>query len=201
LSTPQIILASKSPARRKVLANAGVPLTWLDAGVDEEALKARARESGSDTATLALLLAEAKALALAGKSNPEDIVIGCDQLLVQDGKLFDKPRTMAEARAHLHAFSGCMHELVAAVCMVQDGRTVWSHVSRAGMCVRPLTDAFIDDYLEREGEQILSSVGAYLVEGGGAQLFERIDGDYFTVLGLPLLPLLEELRKRGILPA
>lgn len=201
MSAPDLILASKSLSRRQVLENAGVPFSWRDAGIDEDALKLSWSETGDDPASLALSLAKAKAGAVSFISENPPLVIGCDQILVQEDKLYDKPATMAEARAHLKSFSGRAHQLIAAVCMMQSGKVVWSHVDRADMHVRDLSDSFIDAYLDAAGEQILSSVGAYLLEGVGAQLFERIRGDYFTVLGLPLLPLLEELRKRGILAA
>ncbi len=201
MSVPEIILASKSLARRRVLEGAGVRFTWRDAGVDEDALKSKALRDGLDAAALARALAEAKARATSRAAPSDAVIIGCDQVLAQDGRLFDKPASMDEARAHLQAFGGQTHQLISALCMMQSGAVVWSHTATADMHVRPLSEAFIDGYLQGEGECILSSVGAYLLEGAGAQLFERIDGDYFTVLGLPLLPLLEELRKRGILPA
>lgn len=201
MSAPDLILASKSLSRRQVLENAGVPFSWCDAGIDENALKLSWSKTGDDPASLALSLAKAKAGAVSVISENPPLVIGCDQILVQEDKLYDKPETLAEARAHLKSFSGRIHQLIAAVCMMQSGKVVWSHVDRADMYVRKLSDSFIDAYLESEGERILSSVGAYLLEGAGVQLFERIRGDYFTVLGLPLLPLLEELRKRGILCA
>lgn len=201
MSVPAIILASKSQARRRVLEGAGVSFTSCDAGVDEDALKAKAVSENMDAVALASLLAEAKARAAYELEKADAVFIGCDQVLVQDGRLFDKPASLADARAHLEAFSGHTHQLISAICLVQSGDVVWSHTETAHMHVRPLSDTFIDGYLRSEGDRILSSVGAYLLESTGAQLFERIDGDYFTVLGLPLLPLLEELRKRGILPA
>mgnify|MGYP000023500867 CR=1 FL=1 len=199
MSTTSLILASKSLSRRQILENAGVPFSWCDAGIDEDALKFSWSQTGDDPASLALCLAKAKAGVVSVVSDNPPLVLGCDQILVQGGKLYDKPETMAEARTHLESFSGRTHQLIAAVCMMQSGNVVWSHVDHAEMYVRDLSDSFIDAYLDTEGERILSSVGAYLLEGTGAQLFERVRGDYFTVLGLPLLPLLEELRKRGIL--
>lgn len=195
-----LVLASKSPARRMVLVNAGIVFSWRDAGIDENRIKSDARASQCSPDDLALQLAVSKAKAVSEQVSPNDIVIGCDQLLSLDGALFDKPESLQAARSHLKSFSGRMHQLVSAICLVRGGEFEWSHVATAHMHVRGLSDAFIDTYIENEGERILSSVGAYLLEGRGAQLFERIDGDYFTVLGLPLLPLLEELRKRGILP-
>ncbi len=201
MSEAKLILASKSRARRTVLENAGVIFEWRDAGVDEEIIKTQAVRSAMPPEDLARALAEAKAGAVAEQEKPDALVIGCDQVLALDGHLFDKPATLDDARAHLRAFSGRAHRLISAVCLAQSNGVVWSHVAVAEMHVRDLSDDFIDGYLADEGEQILTSVGAYLLERRGVQLFEKIDGDYFTVLGLPLLPLLEELRKRGILPA
>ena len=201
MSRPALILASKSPARRRILENAGVVFEQRDAQVDEDTLKSRAKSENLDARDIALKLAEAKACTVATDKADDAIVIGCDQILIQDDRLFDKPRSMAAARAHLKTFSGKSHQLISAVCLAQTGTVIWSHVAVADMHVRTLGDSFIDNYLASEGERVLSSVGAYLLEGSGAQLFAQIDGDYFTVLGLPLLPLLEELRKRGILPA
>lgn len=201
MSETTLILASKSRARRMVLENAGVTFEWRDAGVDEEAIKTGAVRAATPPEDLARTLAEAKACAVAKREDPETLVIGCDQVLSMDRRLFDKPATMDEARAHLRAFSGRTHRLISAVCLARSSGVVWSHVTAAEMHVRDLGDDFIDGYLADEGERLLSSVGAYLLERRGVQLFEKIDGDYFAVLGLPLLPLLEELRKRGILPA
>lgn len=196
-----LILASKSVARRRVLEDAGLEFEWVDANVDEDRLKTRAAGAGLTPAGLALTLAEAKALSVACGRHSMDLVIGCDQILALGDTLFDKPATMDDARRHLLAFSGKTHQLISAICLAQADRIVWSHVAHADMHVRSLSAGFIDQYLDANGERILSSVGAYLLEETGAQLFSRIDGDYFTVLGLPLLPLLEQLRKRGILPS
>ncbi|MGJ3259788.1 MAG: Maf family nucleotide pyrophosphatase [Rhodospirillales bacterium] len=201
MSGTKLILASKSVARRTVLENAGVFFEWRDAGVDEEIIKTQAVRSAMPPEDLARALAEAKAAAIAEQEDPDALVIGCDQVLALDGYLFDKPATRDDARVHLRAFSGRVHRLISAICLARSNGVVWSHVAVAEMHVRDLSDDFIDGYLADEGEQILTSVGAYLLERRGVQLFEKIDGDYFTILGLPLLPLLEELRKRGILPA
>lgn len=182
-----------------VLENAGIPFDWCDAGVDEDKIKRESLLKGVSPEDLALRLAGAKAVST--DANKDDLIIGCDQVLALGSELFDKPVDLAAARSHLKAFSGRSHQLISAVCLAEHGAVVWSHVSIANMHVRQLSDEFIETYLNDEGERILTSVGAYLLEGRGAQLFGKIDGDYFTVLGLPLLPLLEELRKRGILPA
>jgi len=188
-----------------VLENAGIAFDWLDADVDENTLKNKALLEKWPADKLAANLAIAKAEAAktaTERSNPGtwDIFIGCDQLLSLNGIIFDKPKDLSEAAAHLRAFRGKVHHLVSAVVVLQNETPPWSHIATTNMFVRQLSDAFIDDYVHNHNDGILSSVGAYRLEGYGAQLFEKIDGDYFTVLGLPLLPLLEELRKRGILP-
>lgn len=199
MNTPGLILSSKSRARRMVLENAGVPFDWCDAGVDEDKIKRESLSEGVTPDKLALSLACAKAVA--PNVSQDRLVLGCDQVLALEDRLFDKPADLNAARDHLRAFSGQVHQLISAVCLAEQGTVTWSHVSIANMHVRQLSDEFIETYLNAEGDRVLTSVGAYLLEGRGAQLFEQIDGDYFTVLGLPLLPLLEELRKRGILPA
>lgn len=200
VSGPGLVLASKSPARRMLLENAGLDFRSCDAGVDENHLKAKALREGLSPEALAINLAEAKATAAHSEGKGMDAYLGCDQILCQDGIIYDKPVDLIEAANHLRTFSGKTHRLISAVVIVQTGQPTWSHIEIAEMHVRPLSDAFIDDYQNNHGTGVLSSVGAYRLEGYGAHLFQKIEGDYFTVLGLPLLPLLEELRKRGILP-
>ncbi|MDP4796750.1 MAG: Maf family nucleotide pyrophosphatase [Rhodospirillales bacterium] len=200
----RLVLASKSPARRMVLENAGVPFDLCDADIDEDILKAEALAQQWPPEELATALAKAKAEAAAAKSDNKGAevgtaYVGCDQLLALNGTIYDKPGNLDEAGKHLRALSGQTHQLISAVVVYQPGAPLWSHVETASMHVRPLSNVFIEDYLQNHSEGILSSVGAYRLEGYGAQMFEKIEGDYFTVLGLPLLPLLEELRKRGIL--
>lgn len=194
-----LILASKSEVRRRLLENAGVPFTWRDSAIDEDRIKRQGLSDGLNTQNIALALAEAKAAAVL-TNEPSALVLGCDQILALDGKLYDKPRDLDEARTHLKSFRNRTHHLVTAAVLLSGDRPPWRRVEVVTMSVRPLSDAFIDDYLASEGNAVLSSVGAYRLESMGAQLFERIDGDFFTVLGLPLLPLLEELRNRGMLP-
>ena len=165
------------------------------ADVDEAALKLSALAEGCDARAVAERLAAAKALAA-----PGDVVIGCDQTLELDGRLFDKPSTMAEAREHLLAMRGCEHSLHAAAAIAKRGVVAWATVQTATLHVRAFTDAFLDRYLESEGEALLHGVGAYRLEGLGAQLFDRLEGDYFTILGLPLCPILGFLRDDGWLP-
>jgi septum formation protein len=190
-----LILASTSAARQTMLREAGVIAQALASGVDESALKAGFSGTGPE---LARMLAQAKAAAVA-RTQPGAIVIGADQILVCDGKIFDKPANPAEAAEHLRALSGRAHELVSAVCAMQGEDVLWSHTEAARLTVRPLSEDFIARYLAAEGSRILGCVGAYRLEGLGAQLFEHVEGDYFTVLGLPLLALLGFLRTYGAL--
>ena len=192
---PRLILASVSASRKALLAGAGVKFEALPPGLDEAALKSGF--SGSPQAlAAALALAKAQAVSV---PHPGALVIGGDQLLVCGGRIYDKPRDLAQAAAHLHALSGRTHELVTAVCLVQGGAVPWSHVESAHLTMRSFSDDFLAGYLAAEGAEILHCVGAYRLEGRGAQLFTHIEGDYFTVLGLPLLALLGALRARGVL--
>jgi septum formation protein len=192
-----LILASTSRTRQEMLRAAGLSFTALPSGVDEAALKAG---FSGPPAQLAQALARAKALAVAG-AHPGALTLGADQLLVQDGQIFDKPASLAEAARHLRAFSGGSHQLVTAACLYRGDKLVWSGTEVATLHVRPLSDAFIARYLAAEGEAVLASVGAYRLEGLGAQLFSRLEGDHFTILGLPLLPVLAALRAAGALAA
>lgn len=196
MNGPRLVLASKSPARRMLLENAGIPFEARDAAVDETKIKLESLNLGHTPEGIALRLAEAKATAV---QSPDTLVLGCDQVLALDGALFDKPATLADAKRHLQSFRGRTHTLISAMVLLQPGAPLWRHTDTASLRVRNVDDAFIDAYLEAAGDDVLASVGAYRLEGRGVQLFERIDGNYFTILGLPLLPLLEELRKRGML--
>lgn len=198
MSAPALILASTSAVRRKVLANAGVPFDAVGSGVDEEVLKAD--HPDASPADLAILLARAKAEAVS-VLRPDAFVLGCDQVLELDGELFDKPADVDEAHIRLRRLSGRTHRLISAAVISRGGERVWQCVDTADLVMRPLGDTYIESYLTREGEAALSSVGAYRLEGLGAQLFERIRGDHFTILGLPLLPLLAQLRTLGIIDA
>jgi septum formation protein len=194
-------LASQSAGRRAILANAGIVHDAMTSPCDEEAEKAHLRAQGVDPRGLALGLAEAKALATSPLC-PGGIVLGCDQTLaLEDGMMFDKARTLAEQADHLRHLSGKTHSLYAAIVAVRDGERLWRHVGEARMTMRPLSDAFIEDYLAHEGEDLLSGVGGYRVEGRGIQLFERIEGSQFNIIGLPLLPLLAFLREAGVISA
>ena len=195
-----LVLASASPARRAMLEAAGVALEVEPARVDEAALKAGLRAEGAPPRDQADALAELKALRVSAR-RPGRLVLGADQVLDLEGEALDKPADRAAARAQLERLSGRRHALVSAAVIAEDGQAVWRHVGRAELDMRPLGDAFIEGYLDRVGDAALASVGVYQAEGLGAQLFRRIGGDWFTVLGLPLLEVLAYLRTRGLLPA
>jgi len=191
------ILASKSKARAAVLAGAGLTFEQVGSGVDEDALKDALRAEGASVAKQADLLAETKALEVS-VSRP-GIVLGCDQMLDLDGEGLDKVSTRAEAAAILRRLRGKTHVLQGAAVACIDGAPVWRHLAQPKLRMRNFSDAFIDDYLDRIGDAAFESVGCYQLEGLGAQLFDRIDGDYFSILGMPLLPLMGWLRDRGVL--
>jgi septum formation protein len=186
-----LILASTSPIRRQLLEAAGVVFGAVRPEVDEAQLKLGL----TGAAEIALRLAEAKAASV-----PGEWVIGSDSVVGARGRLFDKPRDRAEAAEHLRYFSGHEMQLISAVALAAGGRIDWSHVETARLQVRQLSDAFIADYLDAEWPEVGYTVGVFRLEGRGVQLFDRIDGDHFTILGLPLLPLLGALRTRGLLP-
>lgn len=193
-----LILASKSAARRAILENAGVSFEVRVAGVDEEAIKATCGDL--DAAALAVRLAEAKALAVS-RENETAWVLGSDQTLAFNGGLVSKAPTIDAARERLAAMRGRAHQLHSGAALAIKGEIVWSGADAVEMRMRNFSDAFLDTYLEAEGEALLSCVGAYRLEGLGSQLFEAVEGDYFTVLGLPLWPVLAELRRAGVLAA
>ncbi|MDB5425864.1 MAG: Maf/YceF/YhdE family protein [Phenylobacterium sp.] len=194
-----VVLASKSSARRAVLDGAGVPYEAATAGVDEDAVKAGMLAEGANARDIADALAELKAIKVS-RSRP-GLVIGADQTLEFEGRLYDKAETAAEARARLQALRGKPHKLHSAVVVAKDGAPIWREVATATLTMRDFSDAFLDAYLAAEGEAALGSVGCYRLEGMGVQLFSKIDGDYFTILGLPLMGLLDLLRRHGELPA
>ncbi|MBC2883955.1 Maf-like protein [Ochrobactrum sp. CM-21-5] len=196
--TNALILASKSPFRSALLKNAGIEFSTASADIDERAVEAPLYETGATPEDVAQVLAEAKAIDVSSR-NPGAVVIGCDQTLSLGDEIFHKPADMEAARRQLLRFSGETHQLNSAVVLVRDGETLWRHVSVARMTMRDLEPGFVGRYLGRVGDIALSSVGAYQVEGPGIQLFEKIDGDYFTIVGLPLLPLLAELRKEKLI--
>ena len=186
----RLVLASRSPARARLLADAGITVEIIPSDVDEATLKASALTAGDGPRAIACRLADAKARGGGG----DDLVIGADQTLDLDGRLIDKPPDLHAARDQLMMLRGRTHRLHSAVALARGGTVVWRGVESVTLHVRPFSPAFLRAYLEREGEVLLGCVGAYRLEGWGAQLFERVEGDYFSVLGLPLLPLLAALR-------
>jgi septum formation protein len=191
-----LILASGSAARRRMLEAAGLTFSVESPRVDEEAAKASLRAEGLKPRDQADALAELKALSVS--RGREGFVISADQMLAVDGAVLDKPKNLAEAREHLLRLRGKTHELLTAAVVAKEGAIIWRHVDVPKLRMRPFSDAFLDDYIARAGDATLRSVGAYQLEGLGAQLFERVEGDYFSVLGLPLLPLLHFLREQGV---
>jgi len=194
--TERLILASKSAARRAMLADAGVAFSVQVADVDEDAVKAI--HDPADAAGLAVELARVKALAVS-RHDGDAWVLGADQTLGFDGGLVSKAASLAEARDRLAAMRGKVHQLHSGAALARNGQIVWSGVDTATLRVRDFSDAFLDAYLAAEGEALLHCVGSYRLEGMGSQLFEAVEGDYFTVLGLPLWPVLAELRRAGVL--
>ena len=192
---PPLLLASGSATRRGLLAASGLRFTVQPAAVDEAALKAALQAQGAEPAQAALHLAEAKARQVA---DPDALVIGADQLLVCEGTWFDKPADLAAARAQLLHLRGKAHDLPTAVTCWRSGACVWQHVARPRLAMRPFSDAFLDAYLAAEGEAVLSSVGAYRLEGLGQHLFEQVEGEHAAILGLPMLPLLAFFRDIGV---
>jgi septum formation protein len=191
-----LILASQSTARQALLANAGIPFEAIPAELDERAIELASALSAPGA--IAALLARDKALFVSAK-HPGRYVIGADQTLILGERLFSKPAGRAQAAAQLRTLAGQTHELHSAVAVARDGEILFEDVSIARMTVRPLDAAAISAYLDAAGEAVTTSVGAYQLEGLGVHLFERIEGDHFTILGLPLLPLLKFLRSRGLL--
>ncbi|QDC01550.1 Maf-like protein [Mesorhizobium sp. 8] len=191
-----LILASGSPFRRVMLENAGVAVEAEPANLDERALEAPLKDSGASPEDVALVLAEAKAVAVSEK-HPGSLVLGCDQTLSLGDEIFHKPADMEGARRHLLALSGKTHRLNSAAVLARDGVVLWRHVGVAALTMRKLDPAFIGRHLARVGTKALQSVGAYQIEGEGIQLFDKIEGDHFTIVGLPLLAVLGELRRLG----
>ena len=195
---PALILASRSAARRAMLTAAGVPHEAVAAGVDEAAVKAALVGEGADARRLADALAELKAVKIS-RRYPVDWVLGCDQTLARDdGRLFDQPADRADAADQLRALRGRRHRLTSAAVLAQGGVPVWRHIGVATLTMRDFSDAFLEQYLDAEWPAMAGCVGCYRMEGLGIQLFSRIEGDHFTVLGLPLLAVLGQLRVLGL---
>lgn len=194
-----IILASGSASRRSLLAGAGVQAQAIKPNVDEDAAKKAMRADGMSVRDQAMQLAEMKAVKIS--SQVDGLVIGGDQMLNLDGVAFDKPVNLDAATKHLKKLSGKPHILETAIVIAENGAPVWRHIARPTLTVRTLSDSFIKSYIKSCGPPLLTTVGSYQLEGMGAQLFSKIEGDYFSILGLPLLPLLDYFRARGILEA
>ena len=196
----RLILASQSASRRAMLEAAGVRFTAEAAGVDEDAVKASLGAGGLDGRALADALAELKAVKLSHR-HPDTIVLGCDSTVTaRDGSPIDKAATRDEAAAQLRLLAGGTHRLTSAVVAAERGVPVWRHADTAKLTMRAFSEAFLATYLDAEWPAIGGCVGGYRLEGRGVQLFARIEGDHFTILGLPLLPLLDWLRERGLIP-
>jgi septum formation protein len=194
-----LVLASGSSTRAGLLRRAGVPFLQEPATVDEAATKARLKAAGADAGAAALELARLKAVSVSARC-PGALVLGADQLLECEGEWLDKPATRERAKAQLLRLAGRSHRLETAAMLVRDGTELWSHLERPELRLRPLMPELVEAYLDAAGEGVLQSVGAYQIEGHGAQLVEQLTGDVFAVLGLPLLPLLAALRREGVLP-
>jgi septum formation protein len=195
---PEIILASASRSRASLLANAGVKFLIKPADIDESLVKSEGQRIRASVDTVAALLARQKSRKIS-ETHPNALVIGADQMLDCDGRWLDKPDSLAAAGDTLRLLRGRSHELVTSVSVVHAGTEIWTLTDRAKLLMRDFSDNFLHTYLSCVGDNVTLSVGAYQLEGIGAQLFERIDGDYFTILGLPLLPLLKFLRERHVI--
>lgn len=193
-----LILASQSQSRAQILSQIGLEFKEIPSGVDEDILKNQGQEMSWPIEQIALELARAKAKVVSDQY-PDAFVIGADQIMGCEGQAFDKAKNLTEAAEQLRFISGKSHYLYTACVLFQGRQEVWSHVSIPALKVRPLSDEFIQDYIKKLGDDILRSVGCYQIEGRGAQLFESINGDMFTIMGLPLFPLLQELRQLGMI--
>ncbi len=193
----EVVLASASRSRLELLRRAGLQLRAEPARIDEAEVKTSLQAEQADAAAAAETLAELKAIKVS-RHAPGALVIGADQILECEDRWFDKPPDRAGAAAHLRALSGKTHALATATCVVRDGVRIWHHREAPRLTMRPLDEAFIESYLDAAGPQVLETVGAYRLESLGAQLFTKVSGDYFTILGLPLLPLLGFLREHGV---
>ena len=197
MSARKVVLASASKSRAQLLTDAGLTFDVVPAHADEDAVKAALKAEGATAVQCAETLAEIKAVQVSQRL-PECLVIGADQMLECDGIWFDKPADLNGARAHLTALRGKAHVLPTAVAVVLGGQVIWHHSASPKLTMRDFSDAFIEHYLANTGTRILSSVGAYQLEGWGVQLFDRIEGEFSTILGLPLLPLLAVLREHQV---
>ncbi|HVU19679.1 MAG TPA: nucleoside triphosphate pyrophosphatase [Rhizomicrobium sp.] len=192
----KLVLASGSSSRAQILRDAGVTFAIHPADIDEDAVKHEMRNAGAQA--IAEKLAELKSLQISTQF-PQDLVLGADQVLALDNEIFSKAETLDAAAAQLRRMRGKCHQLVGALVLARDGKPVWRHTEISKLWVRAFSEEFLKDYLKTEGKALLGSVGCYRLEGMGAQLFERVEGDYFSILGLSLLPLVGALRDHGVL--
>ena len=199
--TANIILGSGSAIRAHIIESAGIPFMAHTSHVDEDLIKTQYIKANKSIPDLVEKLAFAKAQAVFDtlKCANTDYIIGADQVLAFEGRVYDKPKDMDDAYMRLRALRGAEHQLIGAVCLVHKGSMIWSHISTTKLVMRDFSDDFLQNYLDQEGESILACVGAYKFEGRGAQLFERVEGDFFSILGLSLLPLLTELRRLAVI--
>lgn len=195
----RLILASGSQIRKQIMDQAGLEFDVISKPVDESAIKIAMQAEGAHPRHIADALAEAKSRRVSLLE--PGFVIGADQIMVMDKKMFDKPKDLSEARQRLELMRGKMHSLIGAIVVCENGQPVWRHIAETKLYVRDFSDAFLDDYLETEKDSVCHSVGAYRFEGLGAQLFSKVEGDFFSILGLSLLPLLDYLRVRGVVPS
>ncbi len=193
-----LILASASATRASLLRGAGIPFETRPAHIDEDAIKDSMLADGADSRAIADALAEAKALRIS-LSCPGELILGADQVLDFDSELISKSPDLEAAAILLRRLRGQAHKIVTAAVLARDGVPIWRHLTVATMTMRDFSEAFLADYLAVEGEGVLSSVGCFQIEGRGLQLFSRIDGDYYSILGLPMIPLLTALRTQGII--
>jgi septum formation protein len=194
-----LILASGSAIRAQVMRAAGLSFAVVRPPADEDAIKAGLRAEGLSVRDQVDALAEAKCLSVA-RMRP-GFVVGADQMLACEGEAFDKPRDRVEATESLKKLRGRSHHLIGAICLAKDGEIIWRHIETPRLTMRAFSDDYLETYLDAVGDAAFASVGAYQLEGLGAQLFSKIEGDYFSILGLPLLPLLSILREHGVVPA
>ena len=195
ITQSNIILASGSKIRQQILSDAGIKFDVFTKPIDEKSIKLSMLAQGAPLKDIADALAEAKSMRVS--SQCAGLVIGADQIMVMDNQLFDKPSSMNEARERLMMMRGKTHFLIGAVVICEGGTPVWRHLAKTKLEMRDFSDAFLEEYLKAEGEQLLQSVGAYRFEGRGSQLFSSVEGDFFSILGLSLLPVLNFLRNRG----
>ncbi|WP_137133648.1 Maf-like protein [Rhizobium sp. FKY42] len=195
---PKLILASSSPFRRSLMENAGLTFDWSAANIDERKIEADLQQCAAGPREVAQHLSRAKAMDVSQRY-PDAFVIGSDQTMSLGERVFHKPKDRQDAKATLIALSGHVHHLNSGISIVRSGHVEWEGVFSASLHVRELSDQFIEHYLDRVGDRVMGSVGAYQLEGEGIHLFSNINGDYFTILGLPMLPLLEALRNLGVI--